>query len=162
MKQLYLTIYVWISTIFYIATLFWLSTIPYLFGENEETTKILLRIAVHSTLYLLIFRTFIITFKNTVDRLSKWKSKREKHEDEEFALIVETLIVLLSISISVIIIVIDEIIQNWTAGRVFSLIDILISTMSIVFMGIVTYSYPILGEFEIYFNNIFKHFLQKK
>lgn len=158
MKDFLLILYGWVTTILYIGLILWLASIPYLVGTGEgtESTKILFRILVYAGLFVLIYRSLIFTLKNTVDRLSKWKSKREKEEDQEFSLIVETLIVLLAGVSSFNIALLDEFLQIGVAGREASLVDILVSLMSIVTTSIVIYSYPVIGELEVYLHNRLK------
>jgi hypothetical protein len=154
MRKISYLLYAWTSTIIFILGLIWLATIPNLansYSSTDEVTKVIFRMVLYSILLILVYRSFIVTLKNTVTRLSKWRSLREQHEDAEFVLIIETLVILVSILSSIIVAFIEEFIQSYynIEGRKGELQDILISTMAILLTSIVVYSMPVIGELEV-------------
>ncbi|MCA9386665.1 VanZ family protein [Candidatus Dojkabacteria bacterium] len=163
-KKLAFLLYSWGTTSLFIAIIFWLSTVPYLADSNdiyEQSIKTLYRITLYGVLFLLVYRSLLATFRTTVKRLSKWHSKAEKADDTEFVLIIETLLVVIAITISSLIAVVDEFIQIYVDGRFPDPVDILISIMAILLAAILVYSTPSIGELEIalkhkFFDNFFK------
>lgn len=172
MKKVGFLVYAWGSTALFGLLIVWLSTIPnFQAGDllSDEIIKIIFRMTLYAILFILIYRSIIITLKTTVERLSKWRSRREVVEDSEFVLIIETLIVLLVIFITTTFAFIEENIQFYTEGRnnadttlvvdgvsyieqsviTESNKDILISVMAILLTAIVVYSIPVIGELEI-------------
>jgi len=145
----------------------------------DEIIKVTFRMTLYAIFFILIYRSFILTLKTTVSRLSKWKSKREKYEDEEFVLIIETLILIASLFIALSFSFFEEHTQLTTLGRnkageivscekrdlekgirvetecieklsiSESNKDILVSLMSILLTAIVVYSLPVIGELEV-------------
>lgn len=172
MKKLAFIIYAWGTTFLFALLIIWLSTIPNFQAGNlvsDEVVKVIFRMTLYAVLFILIYRSIIITLKSTVERLSKWRSKREVSEDSEFVLIIETLIVLLVIFITTTFAFTEENIQFYTEGRnraesaviqndktyieqsviAESNKDILVSVMSILLTAIVVYSIPVIGELEL-------------
>lgn len=168
MKKIAFFLYSWSTTIFFVALLFWLATLPnfgdQFSGNSEEVIKTIYRLLLYSILFLLIYRSLITTFRYTVDRLAAWRTDEEKEEDSEFVLIVETLITVIAILSSVIIAVIEEIIQGPYGlnieGRSFEVKDILVSTLSALLAGIVVYTIPVIGELEVSLKNKFSVFIK--
>jgi flagellar biosynthesis protein FlhB len=154
MKKLAFLIYAWGSTALFLTFLFWLATIPNLeASESSEMTdqiiKVLFRMVLYSLLFIFIFRSIIITLKSTISRLSSWRSKREKIEDLEFVLIIETLVTVVAILASILIAIAEEAIQINISGRSAEIVDILVSVIAILITAIVSYSMPVIGELEI-------------
>lgn len=172
MKKAGFLVYAWGSTFLFGLLIIWLATIPnFSAGEllSDEIIKIIFRMTMFSILFILIYRSIIITLKSTVERLSKWRSRKEEIEDTEFVLIIETLIVVLVIFITTTFAFIEENIQFYTQGRnnadstivvdnveyiEMSVItesnkDILVSVIAILLTAIVVYSVPVIGELEV-------------
>lgn len=172
MKKVAFLMYAWGSTLIFGLLIIWLSTIPNFQAGNlvsDEVIKVIFRMTLYAVLFILIYRSIIITLKTTVERLSKWRSRREVNEDSEFVLIIETLIVLLVIFICSTFAFVEENIQFYTEGRnraestlvqddrvyieqsvlTESNKDILVSVMAILLTAIVVYSIPVIGELEI-------------
>jgi len=154
MKRVIYVLYSWGSTILFVGLLFWLATVPNLSAGDSETTeaiKVLYRLVLYLILFLFIYRSIIATLRTTVDRLSKWRSKREEQEDAEFVLIIETMAVLLSIFIATLISFTEEILQYElnVEGRIVQYQDILVSLMAILLGAIAVYSMPMIGELEV-------------
>ena len=104
----------------------------------------------YSILFILFYRSCIITLKTTVERLSKWRSRKEEIEDMEFVLIIETLIVIITILATILFAVFEEYTQFVTGGsRNAEVKDVLISIMAALLTAIVVYSMPVLGELEV-------------
>jgi undecaprenyl pyrophosphate phosphatase UppP len=173
-KRLAFLIYAWGSTAIFSLLIIWLATIPNLRSGTmvtDEVIKVVFRMSMYAILFILIYRSIIITLKTTVERLSKWRSKREEIEDSEFVLIIETLAVVLVIFATTTFAFAEEHIQFYTQGRnrvelseekvidgktyvVKSIFeeadkDILVSVMSILLTAIVVYSIPVIGELEM-------------
>ncbi len=152
MKKFLFVIYAWGTTIAFSLLIIWLATIPNL-GKldtnTDELIKVLYRITLYALMYILFYRSAIATLKTTVDRLSKWRSRKEKQEDAEFVLIIETLVVIISILAISILAIFEEFIQTETQGRSAEIKDVLISIMSIILTSIVVYSMPVIGELEV-------------
>lgn len=163
MKTLTLIAYSWITAIGFGVFIVWMATVPNFEAGTEtydEVIKLLLRITVYSIFFLLTYRALIVTLKSTINRLANWRSKREKIEDAEFVLVVETLVVIITVLATILFSVFEEYIQNFIDGRTSELKDVLVSTMAALLTGIVVYSMPVLGEFEIMlkkkFENLFR------
>lgn len=163
MKNFYLIVYSWGTTVLYIVFLLWLATIPNL-GNNNELVKVVYRLILYTLLYILIYRSLIILLKSTVSRLAAWRSKREKIEDAEFVLIIETLVVIISILASILVAIADESIQTFfleEGQRTTEVKDILISSMAIFLTSLVVYTTPVIGEFEIAIKEWFQNGVKK-
>ncbi len=165
MKTISFLLYSWGSTILYTAFLFWLASVPNLGNgdlNTDEMVKVGYRLILYSILFILIYRSLIVTLKSSISRLAAWRSKKEKIEDMEFVLIIETLLVIISILVCVIVAIIEELLQSNLGfnaeARSFEVKDILVSLMSILLTSIIVYSMPVIGEFEVaikhkFFNN---------
>lgn len=164
MKSIAFLSYAWGTTIVYMLFIFWLATIPSLaneLGESSEFVKIIYRFIIYTFLFLLIYRSIIFTLKSTVDRLAFWRSKREMIEDSEFVLVIETLVVILAMSLCSIVAFVDEFLQFYTEDRKVELTDVLISFMAITLSALVIYTSPILGEIELVFKNRIKNLFKR-
>lgn len=153
MKKAAFVIYAWGSTILFAAIIYWLATLSYLnAGERvvDELIKVVFRLTMYSILFILFYRSCIVTLKTTVERLSKWRSRKEEMEDMEFVLIIETLVVIVTILATVLFSVFEEYTQFLTGGsRSAEVKDVLISIMASLLTAIVVYSIPVIGELEI-------------
>lgn len=161
MKKIAFLIYAWGSTVLCGIFIYWLSTIEYLSAGDrvtDELVKVIFRMTLYAILFILFYRSSIITLKTTVQRLAKWRSRDEESEDAEFVLIIETLIVIVTILTTTLFSVFEEYSQNFIPGRVAEIKDVLISLMAILLTAIVVYSMPVIGELEI----AIKHKVQKE
>jgi len=153
MRKAAFVIYAWGSTFLFAAIIYWLATLSYLnAGERvvDELLKVVFRMTMYSILFILFYRSCIITLKTTVERLSKWRSKKEEMEDVEFVLIIETLIVIITIFATILFSVFEEYTQFITGGtRQAEVKDVLISIMAALLTAIVVYSIPVIGELEV-------------
>jgi hypothetical protein len=172
MKKVAFLIYAWGSTLLFALGIIWLSTIPNFEtgpATTDEVIKVVFRMTLYSIFFILIYRSIIVTLKTTVQRLAKWRSRREEIEDSEFVLIIETLVVILVVFITTTFAFVEENIQFYTEGRnkadtvlvndniayvQQSVIsesnkDILVSVMSVLLTAIVVYSIPVIGELEL-------------
>jgi hypothetical protein len=185
MKKLAFLLYAWGSTLLFAFIIYWLATVPNLRAGDavtDEVIKVIFRMTLYAILFVLTYRSIIITLKSTVERLSKWRSKQEEIEDSEFVLIIETLVVVLVIFISVTFGFFEQHVQFYTQGRnggadvVMVKKDgkdvsyipqntiaeankgILVSVMSTLLTAIVVYSIPVIGELEV----AIKHKIEKE
>lgn len=153
MKKAAFVLYAWGSTFLFAAVIYWLATLPYLSGGErvmDELIKVIFRLSMYAILFILFYRSCIITLKTTVERLSKWRSKKEEMEDTEFVLIIETMIVIITILATILFSIFEEYTQFVTGGsRVAEVKDILISVMAALLTAIVVYSMPVIGELEV-------------
>ncbi len=164
-KKIAFLIYAWGTTIAYIFLIFWLATVPHLANQNDEfefLIKTIYRMTLYGLLFILIYRSLISTFRTTVTRLSQWHSKKEKSEDIVFVLIIESLLVVISVLLSLIIAGIDEYLQSFIDGRNAQVEDVLISFMSVLLAAILVYSTPIIGELEVTIKHIFFNATSRK
>ncbi len=132
--------------------IYWLATLPYLNAGDkvtDELVKVIFRMVLYAILFILFYRSIIITLKSTVERLSKWRSKEEEIEDSEFVLIIETLVVVVTILSTTLFSIFEEYTQALAGdGRNAQIKDVLVSIMAILLSAIVVYSMPVIGELE--------------
>lgn len=153
MRKLSFIIYAWGSVILYSLLVLWLATVTD-FQINQEsstdfTIKILYKFFMYMIFVVLLFRAIIITLKNTVDRLAKWRSKSEKFEDYEFVLIIETLIVIIVSLVLTLFAIIEEWVQSiYLIEETYQVEDVLVSILSILLTTILVYALPVIGELE--------------
>lgn len=172
MKNLGIIIWSWGSTFAMGVLIFLLTIDPNLSFENNSAVDVLIKIVyimvLYAILFILLYRSIIITLKNTIERLSSWRSKREKIEDEEFVLIIETMVVIITVLSTILFAVFTQYGEYLVRGKNSEpdLRDILISIISILLTAIVTYTLPVIGELEIALKNKFeeeyKIFKEKK
>ncbi len=151
MKKLSFLVYAWGTTILFAGLIYWLATIPNLDAGDEvtdELVKVIFKMTLYSILFILVYRSIIITLKSTVTRLASWRSKKEKTEDAEFVLIIETLVVIITALGTTLFSIFEEYVQNFVDGRTADVKDVLISVMAILLTSIVVYSVPVIGELE--------------
>lgn len=120
MKKLAFLLYAWGTTFLFGFLIYWLATIPNLSAGDsvtDEVVKVIFRMVLYAIFFILIYRSIILTLKTTVERLAKWRSKKEEHEDAEFVLIIETLIVILVIFGTITFAFFEEHIQYRVQGR---------------------------------------------
>lgn len=120
MRRLIFVIYAWGSTALFGFLIYWLATIPNLQAGNsmsDDLVKVIFRMVLYALLFILLYRSIIITLKSTVVRLASFRSKNERNEDAEFVLIIETLVVILCMSLCVVFAFFEEHTQLFTSGR---------------------------------------------
>ncbi len=177
MRKLAFILYTWGSTILFSFLVYWLATVPNLHAGNDavtdEVVKIIFRMTMYAILFILIYRSIILTLKTNVDRLAKWRSKREEMEDNEFVLVIETLVVLVVIFVCTSFAFIEQNVQFYTEGRNgadnYYVVEqngrnvayipaesineankgVLVSIMATLITAIVVYSIPVIGELEM-------------
>jgi len=172
MRKVAFLLYAWGSTLLFAVLILWLASIPnFQAGDlvSDEVIKVVFRMTLYAIFFILIYRSIIITLKSTVERLSKWRSKREEIEDSEFVLIIETLVVILVIFATSTFAFFEEHVQFYVEGRNnadSTLVvnntayieqnllseankDILVSVMAILLTAVIVYSIPVIGELEM-------------
>ncbi len=170
MKKAIFIAYAWGSTALFAGLIYWLATISYLDAGDEvtgELVKIIFRMSMYAILFILLYRSIILTLKTSVRRLSQWRSKREQMEDTEFVLIIETLVVIISVLATTLFSVFEEYTQFITGGyRNAEVKDVLISIIAVLLTALVVYTVPVIGELEIAIKNKlsseFRSFKKKK
>jgi len=152
MKRAAFILYAWGSTFLFAFLIYWLATLPYLNAGDkvtDELVKVIFRMVLYAILFILFYRSIIITLKSTIERLSKWRSKEEEIEDSEFVLIIETLVVIVTILSTTLFSIFEEYTQALAGdGRNAQVKDVLVSIMAILLSAIVVYSMPVIGELE--------------
>lgn len=151
MKSLAFIAWSWGSTIIFAILLYWTSTLPNVTSASagDEVIKAAFRMLLYAVFFLLVYRSIIATLRSTVTRLSAWRSKNEAAEDAEFVLIIETLVVITTTLLSIIFAVFVEYAQQFAAGRVADIKDVLVSIMAILLTALVVYTMPAVGELEV-------------
>ncbi len=178
MKKLAFILYTWGSTALFAFLVYWLATVPNLQAGGDavtdEVVKIIFRMTMYAILFILIYRSIILTLKTNVDRLAKWRSKREEMEDNEFVLVIETLVVVVAIFVCTSFAFIEQNVQFYTEGRNGNTANyyvveqngrnvayipaesineankgVLVSIMATLITAIVVYSIPVIGELEM-------------
>lgn len=120
MKRLFFLVYAWGSTALFGFLIYWLATIPNFQTGNsmsDDLIKVIFRMVLYAILFILLYRSIIITLKSTVERLASFKSRGEKTEDAEFVLIIETLVVILCMILCTTFAFFEEHTQLFTSGR---------------------------------------------
>lgn len=151
MKSLAFIAWSWGSTIVFAVLVYWSSTLPNVssVSAGDEVIKAAFRMLLYSVLFLLVYRSIIATLRSSVTRLSAWRSKNEAVEDAEFVLIIETLVVITTTLISVLFAIFTEYAQQFAAGRIADVKDVLVSIMAILLTALVVYTMPAVGELEV-------------
>jgi|GEM_PF-4969408 len=151
MKSLAFIAWSWGTTFIFAALVYWTSTLPNItsVSAGDEVIKAAFRMLLYSVLFLLVYRSFIATLRSTVSRLSTWRSKSEAVEDAEFTLIIETLLVITTTLLGILFAVFVEYAQQFTAGRIADVKDVLVSIMAILLTALVVYTMPAVGELEV-------------
>lgn len=120
MKKAVFLIYAWGTTILFAGLIYWLSTIPnFQTGDQVygDLIKVIFKMVLYAILFILLYRSIIITLKSTVERLSSFRSKGEKAEDAEFVLIIETVVVLFCMVSCILFSFLMEYTQFYVNGR---------------------------------------------
>lgn len=155
MKNIALITWSWGSTFAMGLLIFILTIDPNLRASSDASIDVFIKIVYTMVLYaiffILFYRSIIVTLKSTIERLANWRSKKEKIEDEEFVLIVETMAVIITILSSIIFAIFAQYGEFLTRGKASEpdIKDILVSIMSILLTAIVVYTVPVIGELEI-------------
>ncbi len=152
MKKAAYVVWAWATTFAFGVLIVWLASIPNFdvtADATNEVVKVIFRMLLYSILFILFYRAIIATLKNTVSRLSAWRSKNEAIEDAEFVLIIETMAVIISILATILFAVFEEYMQGYVSGRSAEVKDVLISTMAVLLTALIVYSMPVLGELEM-------------
>lgn len=153
MKKAAFLIYAWSSTFIFGGLILWMATVPEFSIEYEEADvaiKVALRITLYFILFLLIYRSLLASLRNIVYRLSKWRSKRERVEDAEFVLIIETLLIIISVLVAIIVSIADKWIQTneISSNSSYHFEDLFVSLIGILLSATITYILPVIGELE--------------
>jgi hypothetical protein len=177
MKKLAFMLYTWGSTLLFAFLVYWLATVPNLKAGDDmitdEVIKIIFRMTMYAILFILLYRSVILTLKTNVERLAKWRSKREEIEDNEFVLIIETLVVVMTVFVCTSFAFIEQNVQFYVEGRndtsSYYVVEesgrsvayipaesineankgVLVSIMATLITAIVVYSIPVIGELEM-------------
>lgn len=155
-KKIAHLVWAWGSTFAFALLLYYLATIEdfqVTTDATNEVIKVVFRMLLYSVFFTLLYRSIIATLKNTVKRLAGWRSRREAIEDAEFVLIIETMAVVVTILITVLFAIFDEVVQFHVSGRNIlpgdAQRDVLVSTMAALLTALIVYSMPVIGELEV-------------
>jgi hypothetical protein len=102
----------------------------------------------YALLFLLLLRAILATLRLKVGRLMYFRSKGEKAEDHEFALITEFLVVMVTFLSCILFSCFEEYVRNMTPGRVGDISDILFNAIGITVVALFAFGFPIITEFE--------------
>jgi hypothetical protein len=145
-------IWAWGTTILFAGVIYWIATIPNFDVTSDatnEVVKVVFKMLLYALFFVLFYRSIIATLKNTVQRLSGWRSKGEAVEDAEFVLIIETMTVITTILSTTLFAIFEEYSQNFVNGRQAEVKDVLVSIMAILLTALVVYTMPVIGELEV-------------
>jgi hypothetical protein len=144
-------IWAWGSTFAFAAIIYWLATTPNITSANagDEVIKTAFRMLLYAVLFLLLYRSIIATLRNTVSRLSAWRSKGEAAEDAEFVLIIETFVVIVTLLATVLFSIFEEYVQQFVPNRQAEPKDVLVSIMAVLLTALIVYTMPAVGELEV-------------
>lgn len=150
-KSLAYILWSWGTTIIFGGIIYWLATIPYVTSASagDEVIKTAFRMLLYAVFFLLLYRSIIATLRNTVTRLSAWRSRNEAIEDAEFALIIETLIVIVCLLANTVFAIFTEYAQQFATQRQPDVKDVLVSVMASLLTALVVYTMPAVGELEV-------------
>ncbi|KXK09576.1 MAG: VanZ family protein [Candidatus Dojkabacteria bacterium] len=149
-NKLFLT-YCWITSFAWFGLILILSTIPDLDTKGNQIDWLVRGVGyalMYAIMFLLILRSLLASARSKVKRLAYYKSRRERSEDVEFALLTEFLLFVIAVLITIILSVIDEYLQSQVVGRVAAVSDILINILGIVIASTLVYKIPLLTEAE--------------
>ncbi len=145
-------IYTWLTAALWLVVIVWFSSLKNLEIYSNKHSITLERITyalAFGFLLLLVFRALISTFKLTVDKLAFARSLKERNEDREFVIIVETLLLSNSILICILTVIGNTFILNRTEGREVDTYSFMINILSVLCFALLTYSWPILNTLEL-------------
>lgn len=151
MKERWFILYSWGTTIAWYVFIWFASSITRLDYEGFYANWIINSIGyqlAYALLFLLVFRSILVTLRLKVERLMYWKSKREKAEDQEFAKVVELLIMLLTFSLCIILAIVDEYHQTQVFGRIASIEDLMVAAVGMILAAFSIFAAPIIPEIE--------------
>ncbi len=120
MKKAAFILYTWGSTALFAVLIYWLATVPNLQAGpkiTDDLMKVIFRMVLYAILFILLYRSIILTMKSTVSRLASYRSKGEKIEDAEFVLIIETLAIIVCIVSCILFAFFEEHAQLYVPGR---------------------------------------------
>ncbi|MBD3280751.1 hypothetical protein GF389_04480 [Candidatus Dojkabacteria bacterium] len=150
MKKLVFTLYTWVTFSAFTLFLLYFSTL-----ENIEVQYDLSKTLEYTTYFfafgflsILLFRALVYSLRFSVDRLSKAQNRQEKTEDAEFRLIIETLLVVITISINTSLVLVNHMLLENTIGRSSDIYAILINVLGIVVFSFISFVWPVIGEIE--------------
>ena len=152
LKKLAHIFWAWGTTLLFAGVIYWVATIPNFdvtTDATNEVVKVIFKMLLYALFFILFYRSIIATLKNTVQRLSGWRSKGEAVEDAEFVLIIETMTVIITILSTTLFAIFEEYSQNFVAGRHAEVKDVLVSVMAILLTALVVYTMPVIGELEV-------------
>lgn len=144
-------IYAWITTIAWYLVILLFSTVEGVDLIQDYSNLFITTIAyqlAYGFLFLLIFRAMLITLKLKVERLLFWKTKREKAEDEEFAVIVEVLVVIIALVSTTLLAALDEFNQLNVVGRVGHINDVFVALSGALMFAVIVFVIPHATEIE--------------
>lgn len=144
-------LYSWATVVLWYGFIWLLSSIPNLDTTGSQTHWMISGAGyqlAYALLFLLIYRAILMTLRLRVDRLMYWKSKREKSEDEQFANIVEKLVMSVAALMCIALMALDEYHQLGITGRIATIIDVAVNFTGVAVAAVVTYLLPILIELE--------------
>lgn len=144
--------YSWVTVVLWALVVFWFSSVKNLEIYSSKYSGSLEKVTyffAFGFLLLLTFRALISTFRLTIDRLAYSRNKQEEKEDEEFVVIVETLLLTNAIAICTLIAVAIYHYLLTVDGRVNDTYSFLTNLLGILVAALFTYTWPVMNEIEI-------------
>jgi len=151
-RKLLFIAYSWVTVFAWVVVIFWFSSLENLEVYSNDYSHLIERITYllsYGFLLLTLFRALISTFRLTVDRLAYAKGKREKKEDKEFVIIVETLLLTNAILIACLLAVANYHFLDGIEGRINDTYTFLANIIGILISALITYSWPVLNDIEL-------------
>jgi len=150
-KRILFILYNWATVILWALLLFWFSSIgtDSISKDYSKTLEYFTYFFGFGMLLLLTFRAHLSTFRLTVERLAFSRSKKEKQEDSEFVLIIETLLLANSILISSIIMIGSMYILNLETTREVNSYLLAANLLGILGFALIAYGWPLITTFEL-------------
>ncbi|MEI7578771.1 MAG: hypothetical protein WCJ58_01880 [bacterium] len=165
MKKSAFIVYAWLSAVIWYLFIFWLNSVD-LTDINSSTFNIFINIIsyqiAYGILFLLIYKAILSTLKLTVTRLMYFKSQREHSEDQEFASIIELLVLITAVLLTVILAIIDEAHQIDIINKIASINDVLANLAGILIFAALIFLAPIVHEADLIFGKSIARKLKTK
>ncbi len=130
----------WIITLLTISMILWFF---HLSMPNERFLNNLLYFVTFFILQIILFRALIGTSRLTIEQLAFFTSKREKKEDKEFVLIIETLLLFISILINIILALTNFYVLD---NPIATIINFNYAILGILTAALLNYTYPLIKD----------------
>lgn len=131
-------ILIWILVIFFSSSLQSNSEKYYILIIAEKLSYFL----AYGLLFMLIYNCLLMLFRYKISILARFRSLQEKLEDQEFTLIIEFLLMIISAQTTIMISIIELYIRKYYLGKSCDIRDFIIILMGIILFSVTTYLLP--------------------